>query len=76
MIAKAQKFVVKDKYGPLRDGESDRARLWGMELAQAMEADRGALMERSQGADGRGTRPGTGRVQAAAFVANRSEHRS
>lgn len=34
-IAKAQKFVVKDKYGPLREGELDRARQWGRELAQA-----------------------------------------
>jgi len=43
-IAKAQKFVVKAKYGPLRDGELDRARQWGMELGQAMEPDRGALV--------------------------------
>ena len=38
MVAKAQKFVVKDKYGPLRDGEEDRARRWGRELAQAVTA--------------------------------------
>jgi hypothetical protein len=37
-IAKAQKFVVTDKYGPLRDGELDRARRWGAELAQAVGA--------------------------------------
>jgi hypothetical protein len=48
-IAKAQKFVVKDKYGPLRDGELDRARLWGLELAQAMEAGRGALVGTAKG---------------------------
>jgi flavodoxin len=35
-IGKAQKFVVTDKYGPLRDGELDRARRWGRELAQAV----------------------------------------
>jgi flavorubredoxin len=35
-IANAQKFVVKDKYGPLREGELDRARRWGTELAQAV----------------------------------------
>ena len=35
-IAKAQKFVVKDKYGPLREGELDRARRWGKELGQAV----------------------------------------
>lgn len=28
-VAKAQKFVVKDKYGPLREGELERARQWG-----------------------------------------------
>ncbi len=32
-IAKAEKFVVRDKYGPLRDGELDRAREWGRTLA-------------------------------------------
>jgi flavodoxin len=30
---KAHRFVVKDKYGPLRDGELERARQWGAELA-------------------------------------------
>ena len=32
-IAKAGKFVVDGKYGPLRDGELERARQWGEELA-------------------------------------------
>ena len=31
----AHKFVVKGKYGPLRDGEIERARSWGEELARA-----------------------------------------
>jgi hypothetical protein len=35
-IAKAQKFVVADKYGPLREGELERARRWGHELAIAV----------------------------------------
>jgi Flavodoxin domain len=35
-VAKARRFIVKGKYGPLRDGELERARLWGAELAQAM----------------------------------------
>ena len=35
-IAKAKRFIVKGAYGPLRDGELERARLWGAELAQAM----------------------------------------
>src|SRR4051794_34576661 len=34
-IAKAEKFVVRDKYGPLRDGELDRAREWGRSLREA-----------------------------------------
>jgi len=35
-VAKACRFIVKGKYGPLRDGELERARLWGAELAQAI----------------------------------------
>ena len=35
IVARAQKFVVKDKYGPLREGEVERARQWGRELALA-----------------------------------------
>jgi len=38
VIAKAHKFVVKDKYGPLREGEIERARRWGSELARAGNA--------------------------------------
>jgi flavodoxin len=34
--AKAQKFVVTDKYGPLREGELKRARRWGKELARSV----------------------------------------
>jgi len=32
----AQKFIVEGKYGPLRAGELDRAKIWGAALAQAM----------------------------------------
>jgi hypothetical protein len=35
-LTKARRFVVKGKYGPLRDGELERARRWGTELAHAM----------------------------------------
>jgi hypothetical protein len=35
-IAKAEKFIVTGSYGPLRDGETDRARAWGTELAKAL----------------------------------------
>ena len=31
-LVSAEKFVVRDKYGPLRDGELDRARAWGGRL--------------------------------------------
>lgn len=34
-ITKGQKFVVEDKYGPLREGELERAYRWGQELAAA-----------------------------------------
>ena len=29
------RFVVRGKYGPLRDGELERARAWGEELGRA-----------------------------------------
>jgi hypothetical protein len=35
-IAKGRRFIVKGAYGPLREGEVERARLWGVELAGAM----------------------------------------
>jgi flavorubredoxin len=31
--ARPQRFIVKDKYGPLRDGELEKAQAWGAELA-------------------------------------------
>jgi hypothetical protein len=34
-LMKGQRFVVKGKWGPLRDGELERARRWGAELAHA-----------------------------------------
>ena len=35
-LAKSQRFVVSGAYGPTRDGELERARQWGVELAQAL----------------------------------------
>lgn len=35
-LAEPQGFVVKGKVGPLRDGETERARAWGAELARLM----------------------------------------
>lgn len=41
VVAEAHKFVVKTKYGPLRDGELERAREWGSELARVVGDDEG-----------------------------------
>ena len=35
-LAKSRRFVVKGSYGPLREGELERAREWGSDLATAM----------------------------------------
>jgi hypothetical protein len=32
-LAKAERFIVSGGYGPLRDGELERARRWGTDLA-------------------------------------------
>jgi hypothetical protein len=37
-VAKAGRFVVRDKYGPLREGELERAKEWGSELRSTVEA--------------------------------------
>ncbi len=37
VLAKRQRFVVTGAYGPLREGEIDRAKAWGAELAKAMK---------------------------------------
>jgi hypothetical protein len=37
-LAKSRRFVVKGSYGPLREGELERAQQWGTELAAAMGA--------------------------------------
>jgi hypothetical protein len=37
-LAKAGRFVVNGSYGPLRDGELERARQWGADLTKAMTA--------------------------------------
>ena len=36
-LAEPCSFIVTGTYGPLQDGELQRARLWGVELAKAME---------------------------------------
>jgi hypothetical protein len=35
-LAKGRRFIVKGREGPLRDGELERARQWGAELAGAL----------------------------------------
>lgn len=37
-LAGSQRFKVEGSYGPLRDGELRRARVWGTELARALAA--------------------------------------
>jgi hypothetical protein len=37
-IARDQRFIVKGTYGPLADGEVERAKAWGAELAQLCRA--------------------------------------
>jgi hypothetical protein len=37
-LAEPVGFVVKGRYGPLRDGELERARQWGAELAETMRS--------------------------------------
>ncbi len=34
-VGRNQRFIVKGAYGPLKEGEVDRARAWGAELAKA-----------------------------------------
>ena len=36
-LAKPRRFVVKGRYGPLRDGELDRARAWRADLAARLQ---------------------------------------
>jgi hypothetical protein len=36
-VAKPRRFVVEGTHGPLRNGETERARRWGVELAKAMK---------------------------------------
>jgi hypothetical protein len=36
-VAKKQRFLVKASYGPMKDGELDRAKAWGAELAKAVK---------------------------------------
>jgi hypothetical protein len=35
-LGEPHRFIVTDKFGPLREGELERARAWGAELALAM----------------------------------------
>jgi flavorubredoxin len=35
-VEKGHRFVVKGRYGPLRNGELDKARAWGQELAKSV----------------------------------------
>lgn len=37
-LARGQRFIVAGAYGPLREGELERAHQWGVDLAQALAA--------------------------------------
>ena len=37
-LAKGERFIVSGAYGPMKDGELERARAWGAELAALVEA--------------------------------------
>jgi len=39
-LGKGRRFIVKGKYGPLRDGEIELARQWGAELAELLKSVR------------------------------------
>ena len=39
--AKAERFIVQGKYGPLRAGELERAKAWGTQLALALATQHG-----------------------------------
>jgi hypothetical protein len=36
-VAKKECFLVKGTYGPFREGEFDRAKAWGAELANSLK---------------------------------------
>ena len=38
-VAEPGRFIVKDKYGPLKDGELERARQWGAELSKMITSE-------------------------------------
>ena len=52
-LVKGQRFVVKGKWGPLRDGELERARRWGTELASAAGDQPTGRQSAGVGDDGR-----------------------
>ena len=41
VMAKAERFIVAGSYGPMRDGELERARAWGAQLAHEVGRRRG-----------------------------------
>jgi hypothetical protein len=50
-VGKGRRFIVKGKYGPLRDGEIELARQWGAELAQMLRADQQVVAASADRAD-------------------------
>jgi hypothetical protein len=38
VVGDGERFIVTGRYGPLRDGELERARAWGVELAKSADS--------------------------------------
>jgi len=57
-VGKGRRFVVKGKYGPLRDGEIELAREWGAQLAELLKSggsvDAGSTQPDDRGRTGAG----------------------
>ena len=51
-LGKGRRFIVKGKYGPLRDGEIEMARRWGAELAEMLASERSVNAEAAHVEDG------------------------
>ena len=60
-LGKGRRFVVKGKYGPLRDGEIELARQWGADLAEMLKTEGSVDADLSQPDDRGRTDEGPGR---------------
>lgn len=60
-VGNGRRFIVKGKYGPLRDGEIELASQWGAELAEMLKSERsgdaGSAQPEDRGRTDEGLRP-------------------